>query len=700
MYTPQSANPDKDTIPDYAIRKSTYQVSKDPSYTIPLSKKGYASGTPQTIPNLFKHQAEIFRNEEFYFVEEPEPKVSNGTVPEGVPLSQWTSWTYGEVLDQVYLVSQALIKLGFKKLDGVSILGFNHPCWMISSFAGMFSGGVSCGLYGTDSVEQLSYKINLSDTFCTFLDDEKNLEKFVEVSKNCSDLQVIVMWKDLHAVEKYRSKFPNLKLLKWNELLEIGKTGNKTVVENRIKAIKPTQCANIVFTSGTTGVSKGTMLSHDTLYFQVLTLRTFFPEVFQTLTKIKIISFLPLSHVAAYTHDVLNVMALPIITEYKGHAQIYFARSYDLKRGSLLDRIKTVKPHFLGCVPRVFEKIQEAMERVSASPTSRRISSLSNHLSKEDPLEKFGLGNCYVFESGGAPLKKETYNFFQKYGRHIGEVLGMSEGAGMVTYTSSSHKGFGSVGLPVPGTEVKVFQLGSQNERALYTGSSGNVPEEFQGEICLRGRNMLMGYLVNPKLGSEHVDYMTNKNKEAIDEYGWYHTGDKGYKDSKGMLHMTGRYKEIILGSGGENIAPGPIENDFKERCQCVSNVIMIGNNRKYNVALVTLKCQGATGVEPGTSSLVDGAILGEEKSVEEACNSEKYIQYVVDKLNETNSNGKVIFNNTFKIQKFSILPRDFSVNTGELTSSLKLKRSVVEDKYKELIDKIYDTPGVFFNSL
>merc|ERR1711865_539060 len=129
------------------------------------------------------------------------------------------------------------------------------------------------------------------------------------------------------------------------------------------------------------------------------------------------------------------------------------------------------------------------------------------------------------------------------------------------------------------------------------------VPEEQQGEICYRGRHIMMGYMANPKFGAEHVQQMEDKNAEAIDQYGWLHSGDKGCQDTNGMFKITGRYKELIIGAGGENIAPVPVEENIKAWCPAVSNVMMIGDNRKFNVALVTLQAEGSTGEFPGTDA-------------------------------------------------------------------------------------------------
>merc|ERR1712178_12629 len=198
-----------------------------------------------------------------------------------------------------------------------------------------------------------------------------------------------------------------------------------------------------------------------------------------------------------------------------------------------------------------------------------------------------------------------------------------------------------------------------------------------------------MGYMAQPDLGEEHVQEITKKNRETIDAEGWLHSGDKGMITENGMVKITGRYKELIIGDGGENIAPVPIEDHVKKTCDGVGEVMMIGDKRKYNVALVTLKAVGANGEVPGTDSLDAAAknVNPDVQTISGAMKDQKWIQTITDALTKTNSNGKVVPNNAFKIQKFMILPHNFSEEGGELTPTKKLKRAVVEQKYAKQIE-------------
>jgi len=285
--------------------------------------------------------------------------------------------------------------------------------------------------------------------------------------------------------------------------------------------------------------------------------------------------------------------------------------------------------------------------------------------------------------------------YFGSLGIQINEVYGMSECTGAVTWSVDSCHVWGSCGWAVPGVEVKVFRTGRKRNVECPPAQDPMHPtEEEQGELCYRGRNIMMGYLANPDLGQEHVDQIKKKTNDAIDSEGWLHSGDKGCVDSRGMFRITGRYKELIIGAGGENIAPVPIEDNVKSLCAGISNFIMIGNQRKYNVSLVTLKAKGATGEQSGSDEL-DGAALTVSpgiRTISGASRDKKWIETIKQAIVSTNNTGSCCPSNASKIQKFTILPRDFSIEGGELTPTLKTKRSVVDKKYKPIIDKMYNT--------
>merc|ERR1712232_1078085 len=274
-------------------------------------------------------------------------------------------------------------------------------------------------------------------------------------------------------------------------------------------------------------------------------------------------------------------------------------------------------------------------------------------------------------------------------GIQINEVYGMSECAGACTVSLNEAHQWGSCGWEIPGIQVRVFKVDEKDfnvkTECPRADNLDDTDEKFMGEICWRGRANMMGYLAQPDLGPGHVAEIEKKTAEAIDSEGWLHSGDKGMITERGMTKITGRYKELIIGDGGENIAPVPIEDSVKKLCDGVCEVMLIGDKRKYNVALVTLKAVGANGEVPGTDELDAGAkrVNPSVTTISGAMKDAKWIETVTAAFVSANNNGKVCPNNAFKIQKFMILPANFSEENNELTPTKKLKRKVVETGYK-----------------
>jgi len=310
--------------------------------------------------------------------------------------------------------------------------------------------------------------------------------------------------------------------------------------------------------------------------------------------------------------------------------------------------------------------------------------------------KKLGLEYCKFGFTGAAPITKDTLKYFGSLGIQINEVYGMSECTGATTWSTDEAHVWGSCGWEMPGTEVCIMD---EKGNILAPASQLDMPEEkSQGEICFRGRHLMLGYMANPDLGKDHVKLIQKKTSDAIDENGWLHSGDKGCMDSRGLVKITGRYKELIIGAGGENIAPVPIEDNIKKLHPGISNIMMVGDQRKYNIALITLKAVGATGPLPGTDEL-EGLALSIKKgitTISGASKDEDYIKSITDAIIATNKDGTVCISNASKIQKFTILPRDFSVETGEFTPTYKLKRSVAAKLHANAIEALYSSKELY----
>eukprot|EP00924_Labyrinthula_sp_SR-Ha-C_P005030 maker-scaffold_1-snap-gene-19.26-mRNA-1 protein AED:0.01 eAED:0.01 QI:133/1/1/1/1/1/2/168/737 len=678
----------------------------------------YEEGVPlRTTPEILELAAEKSGDKPALRTEGVYSLGADGKATPAKPLDDWKTWTYGQYLDDVKSVAKAFIDLGLQQHQSVNIYGFNAPEWNISFYGAIFAGGKAAGIYPSDTAEQVRYKSDHSDAVIAVCQNESSMAKFVKVAEKLPLLKVIVTYQ-CDPGDDIQLQDRTIKRIRFEDLLAHGKDIDDSVLDQRRKLIKPGHPACLIYTSGTTGKPKAVMLSHDNLnYASYVVIRATRAGIGEADGEAKIVSYLPLSHVAGMLIDILVPVAKSShLVGFNGWCSTNYARPYDLKKGSLVDRLKAVRPTIFLGVPRVYEKIMEKLKKVgeNAGSVQKAVSDfaksraltyvLSRQLggSGETPSfmwlsnfilgivkKKLGLDKCEYFVSGAAPLSVDVANYFASLGISINEAYAMSESTSCITWSSEEFHSVGSCGFELPGVEVKI--LDRENKPVSESESVFVAKEESQGELCFRGRTLMMGYMANPRLGKEHVNEINQKNADAIDSNGFLHSGDKGTKDKKGLHKITGRYKEIIVTAGGENISPIPIEDELKKLCPLISNALMIGNKRKFNVILLTLKARGATGESPGTDELADEAAkFSTSSTVSEAIKDEKFAKEIENAIKEVNKKEEVVVSNAAKIQKFTILPHDFSVETEELTATLKLKRAFVEGKYEKMIDKMY----------
>merc|ERR1719296_418620 len=413
----------------------------------------------------------------------------------------------------------------------------------------------------------------------------------------------------------------------------------------------------------------------------------------------------------------------------KSNTVVFFARPYDLKAGTLKDRLGIARPTaFLG-VPLVWEKMADKIKAIGAATTGckKNLSTWAKGKALEHAKNivlggsgavpsghglamkvlklvkgAVGLDMCKFACTGAAPIRVDTLEYYSSLGIYINELYGMSESTAAATMSTDQAHQWGSCGWATPGTEVKIFKVDDRDmnkkQECKPAPSLTSTEDEYQGEICFRGRCIMMGYLACPDLGDAHLKEIEKKTADTIDVDGWLHSGDKGLKTVGGMVKITGRFKELIIGEGGENIAPVPIEDSVKGICAGIAECMMIGDKRKYNVALITIKAVGANGETPGGDEFDAPAKANfpNVTKISAAMESKEVENIITAAIKETNSNGKLVPNNAFKIQKYCVLPCNFSEQEGELTPTKKLKRGAVEKRYQQLIDHIYATEGLY----
>lgn len=565
---------------------------------------------------------------------------------------QWQTVTWSSYGRDAKRAARALIKLGVEPGKGVSIIGQNSPEWLIADVGAILAGGMPAGIYTTNSAEQVRYITDHCDARVAFGDTAAQVAKFVAEKDRLPKLEVVVQMTGTPAADAGGGK---LRVIGWEELLNIGDSVAEAELDARTKAQKPDDVCTLIYTSGTTGEPKAVMITHTNL---VWTAGSLLPTLKLDQDDITL-SYLPLSHVAEQILTIHGPMAMGSL--------VYFAESLD----KLGEHLAEVRPTLFMGVPRVWEKIQAKMMAAGASapPTRKKLvawarktglaGGFAEQRGEKKPLlypvakkivfdkvrQKLGLDRARLCVTSAAPIGRATLEFFLALGIPVLEVYGMSECTGPATYSPPERYRTGKCGICLPGAEIKVAE---------------------DGEICMRGKHVFKGYLKDPEATAA-----------ALDAEGWLHSGDIGTIDKDGFVQITDRKKDLLITAGGENIAPQVLEGQLKG-IPLVAQAVVIGDRRKYLTALITLDPER---VKP------EAELAGSKaQSVEEAAacavfrrHLEKQIETVNEKLARVQT-----------IKRFAIIPREFSIDGGELTPTMKVKRKVVNEKYRSEIESLY----------
>ena len=557
----------------------------------------------------------------------------------------WHSISWTQALNSVKSFSESLKKMGVESGDRVAIIANTRYEWTLLDVAILSLGAVTVPIYHSSVSDEVEHILRDSGTKVIFVENSTQLEKVLKAKAGLSQaLKIVVI--DGKVMGDGIVTFEDFKALS---------AGVTTDFNTRIRHIGLDQLATLVYTSGTTGPPKGVMLHHSNIVYEVEAAEKSIPIDPNDTSLI----FLPLAHILAR-----------VIQFYQ--LKVGFTHAYAESIDKLLEDIGQVKPHFMVSVPRIFEKIYtKVMNDVENGPSIKRSifqwalatgKARSQLLLQNKPIPgglklKYGLATKLVFSklhaklggrmrffvSGGAPLSKEIAEFFHAAGILILEGYGLTETTAAININLPTAMAFGSVGKIMPYVEEKIAE---------------------DGEILVRGKMVTQGYWNNPEA-----------TKAAIDSEGWFHTGDIGEFDAKGMLRITDRKKDIIVTAGGKNVAPQNIENMLKT-IPLFSQVVVHGDRRKYLTALVTLNPDEvkARAAEWGVSATTQ---LSKDPKVFE----------LVKKLIEEKNHDLPKYES---IKRFAILDKDFSIEGGELTPTLKIKRKVINERYKDLFDSLY----------
>jgi len=546
-------------------------------------------------------------------------------------------------------LSLGLGELGLGTGDKMIILSENRPEWTMTDFACICRGGITVPVYTTLTPHQVEYIINDSDAKVVMVSDDAQWAKIADVKA------------DLPRVQHFITFAPRAPegVLTLAQVVERGArvaSRDSDAFVTRARALKPEDEASIIYTSGTTGMPKGVILTHKNFVSNITTVAT----IIEFNERDTVLSFLPLSHV-------LERMVM-FTYIYKG-CTIAFAESVEMVAQNLVE----VRPSIMVSAPRVFEKMYaKVMDNVLMSSKLKRkiffwalkvgkkcgartlscrpVGSwlgfkrrLAHKLVYSKILEKTG-GRIRFFVSGGAPLAKDIAEFFYALGIVILEGYGLTETSPAIAINTFEHMKFGTVGPPIPGVEVKI------------------APD---GEILTRGPNVMKGYYKKPA------------ETQEVFEGDWLKTGDIGVLDAEGFLAITDRKKDLIITSGGKNIAPQPIENTLKTN-PYIANVAVIGDRRRFISALIV----------PNFEKLEEYARFNQIpfSSRAELVNNGQVVNFLRAEIDRATPD----LASYERIKKIAVLARDFEIAQDEMTPSLKIKRNIVQEKYKAVIDAMY----------
>jgi long-subunit acyl-CoA synthetase (AMP-forming) len=555
----------------------------------------------------------------------------------------WNTIDWQTCRDTVFLVARGLMSVGLETEDGLVILSGNRPEWMMADLAAIATGALPTGLYTTSTADQCGYIT-------------RHCGATVAVVENAGFLpQLAGVRGDLKAIVVIEGDTEGEDVLSWDELLERGSGVEEAALRERIDALRPNDPCTLIYTSGTTGPPKGVMLSHTNYLWVTRAL----VEAFDGNSSFRGISYLPLSHVAEQVISLhLSLVAGSCVS---------FAESLD----ALGDNLQEVRPTYFFAVPRVWEKIQARMEAAGASSGglrrrlvawARRVGleggyaeqrgeakpfayTIADRLVFQKVRKRLGFDRTNLFYTGAAPISKATLEFFLSLGIPILEVYGMSECTGPATFSLPDRLRTGAAGVAVPGTELKIAD---------------------DGEICMRGPHIFLGY---------HRD--EEQTREALNPEGWLHSGDIGIIDDDGFLRVIDRKKELLVTSGGKNVAPVPIEIQLSGVAG-VAQAVVVGDSRNYLSALITLDPEQV----PDLADRI-GSAARDATAAASCATFMAYLEREVERVNESLASYE-------SVKRFVVLPEQLSVEDGTLTPTLKIKRRKVYDHYREQIDGLY----------
>jgi long-chain acyl-CoA synthetase len=564
---------------------------------------------------------------------------------------RWVSLTWSQTKDKAFQLAAGLLALGIQPEDRVAIASNTRMEWILADLAIMCAAGATTTIYPSTQHEDVCFILADSQSKVVFAEDDLQVSKILDHLEELSELKTIV---------QLDGKIDHPKIIGWTDLEKLGRDyldANPTAIDDVIAAIGPEDLATLIYTSGTTGRPKGVRLAQDCWTYEGAAVEACDIISADDLQYL----WLPLSHVFG--------KALIAIQLYIG-----FTTAVDGRIDKIVENLAGVQPTFMCGAPRIFEKVRARVMMTAshgikakifdwAFRVGRKVSpmrlagqqpsgllalqyALADRLVFSKIKERMG-GKIKFFVSGSAPLTREVQEWFHAAGLLVLEGYGLTETGVPTCVNSPRATRFGTVGPPVPGSQVKIAD---------------------DGEILIKGPGVMRGY-----------HHMPEATAEALND-GWFATGDIGELDEQGYLRITDRKKDLIKTSGGKYVAPQKVEGVLKVACPYISQVLVHGDGRKYATALMTLDPEAIEdwAKEEGLSYSSVGE-LARTKEVHDL------IEGFVAQANQQLERWETI-------KRFQILPTEFSVDEGEVTPSLKVRRRAVEQKYADVLNSMYDS--------
>lgn len=566
--------------------------------------------------------------------------------------NNYVDYSYKQLYEETEDFALGLISLGVKRFDKVAIISENRPEWVFSDMAILGVGAIDVPLYPILTSENIEYILNDSESIGIIVSTQFQLNKILKIKNKCHKLKFIII---MNKLEKEETDVYTFKQVQQKGKLY--KNENLNLFKQSLSIANEEDLCTIIYTSGTTGVPKGVMLTHKNIISNVYGAH----EIFDFNEKDVFLSFLPLCHIFERMAGYYTAMS--------GGCTIAYAESIE----KIAQNMVEIKPTIMTAVPRLFERMYSRIKKnVESQPENKqKIFNWAIEVGKEyaekkrsnavipiSLILKHKIADTLVFKklrertggrlrfivSGGAALSRELGLFFEAVGLLIVEGYGLTESSPVIAANRVNDYKFGTVGKPLPGVEIKIAK---------------------DGEILAHGPNIMKGYYNNKK-----------ETEETIKD-GWLHTGDIGVFDAEGFLIITDRKKHLFKTSQGKYVAPTPIENMFLAS-KYIDQFVLIGDRRMFITALIV----------PDFEALREYADANRipYKNEKDLTNMKQIYELLEKELAEFQKKLAAYE----RVRKFTILDKPFSIESGEITPSLKVKRKVIEERYKDLIDEMY----------